>query len=77
MKTSNETPKSGTYGQSLQDGKNKIKVRCQLLPSGIAEGFDRQCYLKALPWKTDTSLGLFHFVLGFKIVFYSSDQSGT
>uniref|UniRef100_A0A8C6GSJ4 Predicted gene 12886 n=1 Tax=Mus spicilegus TaxID=10103 RepID=A0A8C6GSJ4_MUSSI len=25
MKTSNETPKSGTYGQSLQDGKNKIK----------------------------------------------------
>ncbi|XP_021010129.1 palmitoyl-protein thioesterase 1-like [Mus caroli] len=25
MKNSNETPKSGTYGQSLQDGKNKMK----------------------------------------------------
>ncbi|NP_001092779.1 uncharacterized protein LOC666927 precursor [Mus musculus] len=25
MKTSNETPKSGTYGQALQDGKNKMK----------------------------------------------------
>uniref|UniRef100_A0A8C6GU75 Uncharacterized protein n=1 Tax=Mus spicilegus TaxID=10103 RepID=A0A8C6GU75_MUSSI len=25
MKTSEETPKYGTYGQSLQDGKNKMK----------------------------------------------------
>ncbi|NP_001365585.1 uncharacterized protein LOC666931 precursor [Mus musculus] len=25
MKTSNETPKSGTFGQSLKDGKNKMK----------------------------------------------------